>query len=47
MIAADATTMTIRVTLHTSPSQRDAVTRALREEAMTALAKAGHLLEPA
>jgi small-conductance mechanosensitive channel len=47
MIAADATTMTIRVTLHTSPSQRDTVTRALREEAMTALAKAGHLLEPA
>jgi small-conductance mechanosensitive channel len=47
MIAADATTMTIRVTLHTAPPQRDAVTRALREETLAALAKAGHLLEPA
>jgi small conductance mechanosensitive channel len=43
MIAADATTMTLRVTLHTVPSQRDAITRALREEAMASLATAGHL----
>ena len=40
MIGADATTMTVRVTLHTSPSKRDAITRALREETMTDLAKA-------
>jgi small conductance mechanosensitive channel len=47
MIAADATTITMRVTLHTVPSQRDAITRALREESMAALARAGLLPQPA
>ena len=42
---ADATTITVRVTLHTVPSKRDALTRALREEAMGTLARAGHLLD--
>ncbi len=37
---ADATTITMRVTLLTIPSQRDALTRALREAALEALAKA-------
>jgi small conductance mechanosensitive channel len=37
---ADATTITLRVMLLTVPSQRDALTRALREAAVTALAKA-------
>jgi small-conductance mechanosensitive channel len=37
---ADASTLTVRVMLHTVPSQRDALTRALREEALTALAQA-------
>jgi small conductance mechanosensitive channel len=37
---ADATTITMRVTLLTIPSQRDPLTRALREAALEALAKA-------
>jgi small conductance mechanosensitive channel len=37
---ADATTITLRVTLLTVPSQRDALTRALREAALVSLAKA-------
>ncbi|HEX3795818.1 MAG TPA: mechanosensitive ion channel family protein [Acidimicrobiales bacterium] len=41
-VAADATTLTLRVTLHTVPSQRDALTRALREEAIVALAQSEH-----
>jgi small-conductance mechanosensitive channel len=40
-IDADAATFSLRVTLHTVPSERDALTRALREEAIAALAKAG------
>jgi small conductance mechanosensitive channel len=40
LAAADASTMTMRVTLLTVPSQRDALTRALREEAVSALARA-------
>jgi small conductance mechanosensitive channel len=39
-VNADATTMTLRVTLHTVPTQRDALTRALRQEAVVALAEA-------
>jgi len=46
VLAADATTMTVRVTLHTVPSQRDAVARVLREEALCEVASAGHLLTP-
>jgi moderate conductance mechanosensitive channel len=38
--SADATTITMRVTLLTIPSQRDALTRALREATLEALAKA-------
>ena len=38
--SADATTITLRVTLLTIPSQRDALTRALREATLEALAKA-------
>ncbi|HEX4434845.1 MAG TPA: mechanosensitive ion channel family protein [Acidimicrobiales bacterium] len=38
--SADATTITMRVTLLTIPSQRDALTRALREAVLEALAKA-------
>jgi moderate conductance mechanosensitive channel len=38
---ADATTITLRVMLLTVPSQRDALTRALREATLEALAKAG------
>jgi small conductance mechanosensitive channel len=38
---ADASTITLRVTLLTVPSQRDALTCALREEAVAALANAG------
>ena len=38
--SADATTITLRVTLLTVPSQRDPLTRALREAALEALAKA-------
>jgi small conductance mechanosensitive channel len=45
VVNADAATITVRVTLHTVPSKRDALTRALREEAMGALARAGHLLD--
>ncbi len=37
---ADASTLTVRVMLLTVPSQRDALTRALREAALEALAKA-------
>jgi small conductance mechanosensitive channel len=37
---ADASTVTMRVMLHTVPSQRDALTGALREESVAALAKA-------
>jgi hypothetical protein len=39
--AADAVTVTMQVMLHTVPSQRDALTRALREEVVGALAAAG------
>jgi small-conductance mechanosensitive channel len=39
--SADATTMTIRVMLHTVPSQRDALTIALREEVVVALTREG------
>jgi small conductance mechanosensitive channel len=46
VLAADATTMTLRVTLHTVPSQRDAIARALREVALSDIARAGHLLTP-
>jgi small conductance mechanosensitive channel len=45
VVGADASTITLRVTLHTVPSKRDALTRALREETMSALARAGHLLD--
>ncbi|HXZ61189.1 MAG TPA: mechanosensitive ion channel family protein [Acidimicrobiales bacterium] len=38
---ADAATITLRVMLRTVPSQRDALTRALREEVLGALARAG------
>lgn len=41
LFAADATTITMRVMLLTVPSLRDALTRALREEAIGALAVAG------
>lgn len=48
--SADATTITMRVTLLTIPSQRDALTRALREATLAALAKEsiwpGAILEP-
>ena len=40
LLSADASTITLRVMLLTVPSQRDALTRALREAAVTALAKA-------
>ena len=40
LLAADSSTITMRVMLLTVPSQRDALTRAFREEAITALAKA-------
>ena len=39
--AADASTLTLRLTLHTVHSQRDQLTRALQEEAITRLAQAG------
>jgi small conductance mechanosensitive channel len=39
-VDADASTITLRVTLHTVHSQRDGLTRALREEAIAALARA-------
>jgi small conductance mechanosensitive channel len=38
---ADASTITLRVMLLTVPSQRDTLTRVLREEAVAALARAG------
>jgi small conductance mechanosensitive channel len=40
LFAADATTITMRVMLLTVPSQRDPLTRALREAAIAALARA-------
>ena len=40
LLGADSSTITMRVTLLTVPSQRDALTRALREEAISALARA-------
>ncbi len=40
LFAADSSSITMRITLLTIPSQRDALTRALREEAVTALARA-------
>ena len=40
LLAADATTITMRVMLLTVPSQRDPLTRALREAALAALAQA-------
>ena len=40
LLAADSSTITVRVMLLTTPSQRDALTSALREEAISALAKA-------
>ena len=45
-IGADATTMTLRVTLHTVHSERDGLTRALREECVAALARAGQWPAP-
>jgi small-conductance mechanosensitive channel len=45
-IDADALTMTMRVTLHTVHSQRDALTRTLREECVAALARAGQWPAP-
>jgi hypothetical protein len=41
LLSADSSTITVRVTLLTVPSQRDALTRALREAVLEALAKAG------
>jgi small conductance mechanosensitive channel len=41
ILSADATTMTVRVMLHTVPSQRDALSTALREEVVVALARDG------
>jgi small-conductance mechanosensitive channel len=41
-VAADAATFTLRVTLHTVPSQRDALTRAVREETIVELAQGNH-----
>jgi moderate conductance mechanosensitive channel len=40
LLDADSSTITMRVMLLTVPSQRDPLTRALREESITALAKA-------
>jgi small conductance mechanosensitive channel len=40
LLTSDASTITLRVMLLTVPSQRDVLTRALREAAVTALAKA-------
>jgi moderate conductance mechanosensitive channel len=45
--SADATTITLRVTLLTIPSQRDALTRALREATLEALAQAALWPAPA
>jgi small conductance mechanosensitive channel len=41
VLAADVSTITVRVMLLTVPSQRDPLTRALREAAIEALARAG------
>jgi len=41
LLGADASTITMRVMLHTVPSQRDPLTRSLREASIEALAKAG------
>ena len=41
ILSADATTMTVRVMLHTVPSQRDTLSTALREEVVVALARDG------
>jgi len=46
-VDADASTFTLRVTLRTVHSQRDALTRAIREEAIAALAAAGRWPGPA
>jgi small-conductance mechanosensitive channel len=40
-VTSDVATITLRVMLHTVPSQRDALTRALREACVAALARAG------
>jgi moderate conductance mechanosensitive channel len=45
LVSTDASTITLRVTLHTVPSQREALARALREETIADLARAGHLLD--
>lgn len=39
-VGATESTLTLRLTLHSVPSQRDALTRALREEALVALSQA-------
>jgi small conductance mechanosensitive channel len=41
LVDSDASSFTLRVTLHTIPSERDALTRALREETIGALARSG------
>lgn len=41
VVSTDAMTMTVRVMLHTVPSQRDALSSALREEVVVALARDG------
>ena len=45
LVSTDASTITLRVTLHTVPSQRETLARALREETIADLARAGHLLD--
>ncbi|HEY1828074.1 MAG TPA: mechanosensitive ion channel domain-containing protein [Acidimicrobiales bacterium] len=45
VMASDAATITVRVTLHTIPSQKEVLTRALREELMGDLARAGHIFD--
>ncbi len=40
LLAADSGTITMRIMLHTIPAQRDALTRGLREAAISALARA-------
>jgi hypothetical protein len=40
LLEADATTLTLRVMLNTVPSQRDSLTRALREAALADLSAA-------
>jgi hypothetical protein len=40
LLDADATTLTLRVMLNTVPSQRDSLTRALREAALADLSAA-------